>query len=401
MAVHGYAQGFGGGRGGFGGGTGGFGGTGRRSGSSGSTRTYPGNGMIGDATITVDPETRRVIVITDDETSEQIKEVISNLDRPKPQVLINVVFLEATYRKGMDLGIEGGTTKKLDNNTSLLASNIFGLAAQGASPTPPGAGLYQIAGNDYTVVLRAIASAGKLEILSRPSILARNNQEATITVGQQVPLITNVRYDNFGNQINGVTYQDVGIILRVTPFINSNGMVEMILAPETSTLTEQSVPIAVGVGAPIIATRSADTVVVTPDGQTVIIGGLMQTTKIQTDSKIPFLGDIPGLGLLFKHRVTDNVKTELIILLTPHIVTQPGDLAALTRSEHSRAQFAPKAFTEDEMNRFIDNLPLKTNAVPDVPTVPPAKSAENGKKNSTANKKTNRSFGGQGTQMNQ
>ena len=85
-------------------------------------------------------------------------------------------------------------------------------------------------GENFTATLRAIAQAGKAQLLSRPSILARNNQPATIQIGQNVPLITNVRYDTFGNAINSVSYQAVGIILKVTPFITSDGMVQMIVS---------------------------------------------------------------------------------------------------------------------------------------------------------------------------
>src|SRR5207302_3278117 len=191
------------------------------------------------------------------------------------------------------------------------AANSFGLANAGGP-----AGLYQLFSQDYTATLRAIATAGKAKVLSRPSIVARNNQPATIAVGQSVPLVTSVRFDNFGNAINSVTYQSVGIILRVTPFITSEGLVEMILQPETSELVadrSQWVPISVGTGgtvsAPLINSRSADTVVVTPDGQTVIIGGLMEDSKAESESKIPFLGDIPLLGNLFKHKIKNNSKT--------------------------------------------------------------------------------------------
>ena len=88
--------------------------------------------------------------------------------------------------------------------------------------------------------LAALAKAGKTEILSRPSILARNNQPATISLGQQVPLITNTRFDNFGNQINSVSYQNVGINLSVTPFITTDDNVEMVVNPETSELADRS-----------------------------------------------------------------------------------------------------------------------------------------------------------------
>jgi type II secretory pathway component GspD/PulD (secretin) len=98
-------------------------------------------------------------------------------------------------------------------------------------------------------------------------------------------------------------------------------------------------------------------VVVVPDGQTVVIGGLMQNQKVNSEKKVPLLGDIPLLGMLFKHRTTDNEKKELLIFLTPHIVGRPSELAAYTDSERTRAQMSRKAFSEAELNRFLDKLP--------------------------------------------
>ena len=361
-------------------GFGGFGGFGSssssRSSSSSNTRQYNNSTQVGSATISSDPETGRIIVITDEETSVHISQVISNLDIPKPQVLIKVVFLEVTYNNGSDIGIDagfngyslgnGGSKSTLSGanafGVSGLASaatnvNAFGLPIAAFGNVPPGAGLYQILGNDYQATLRAIATAGKTEVLSRPSILARNNQPATITVGQSVPLINSVRYDNFGNAINSVTYTDVGIILKVTPFISNDGVVEMIVAPEISSLTDQSVTIANGVSVPVIAKRSADTVVVTPNGQPVIIGGLMQNNKTESESKIPILGDIPLLGNLFKRKVKNNAKTELLIFLTPHIVETPSQLVALSEKERAASVLPKKAFTEKDMDQFLNELP--------------------------------------------
>ena len=352
-----HAQRTGGGGGGFGGGTGGGGGA--RSGTSASGRQYYNNGTVGEATITSDPETRRLIVITDEETSQYVSQVITNLDRPKPQVLIKVVFLEVTHNEGSDIGMEGSLRRKMEGTTFGSVSNLFGLGSAGAVPTPPGAGLYQILGNDFQATLRAIASAGKTEVLSKPSILTRNSQPATITVGQTLPFITNVRYDNNGNAINTVQYQDIGIILRVTPFITSDGLVEMIVAPEISSLTDQTVTISTGVSAPVIAKRSADTVVVTPDAQTVVIGGLMQNNKTQNTSKIPVLGDIPLLGLAFQRKTKANTKTELLIFLTPYIVKEPSQLAAFAAREKQAIQLAPKAFTEKELDAFVEGIPVK------------------------------------------
>jgi type II secretory pathway component GspD/PulD (secretin) len=156
----------------------------------------------------------------------------------------------------------------------------------------------------------------------------------------------------------------VGIILSVTPFITSDNMVEMVVTPQTSELADRSqwVPISGGgtnspasISAPVINSRSADTVVVVPDGQTVVIGGLMQNKKLDSESKVPLLGDIPLLGMLFKHKVTDNAKTELMIFMTPHVVQKPSDLAAITTME--RGNMSKKSFSEEDLNRYLEHLP--------------------------------------------
>lgn len=319
--------------GGGGGNFGSFGGSASRSaggtsggGASGGSLNsiYPNSTQLGTASLSVDPETRSVVVVADDETFEKINTLIARLDRPKPQVLIKVVFLEVTHSDDLDFGVEGSYSPNLGGNVqNNTLSSIFGLAAQGAAGStigpntmPTGAGMYSIVGNDFTATVRAIASAQKVDVLSRPSILVRNNQPATITVGQSVPLVTGVAYEGTaGIPVSTVTYQNVGIILLVTPFITPDGLVEMIVAPQISSLSTATVQISTNVFAPVINLRSASTVVVTPDGQTVIIGGLMETDKTTVDSKIPILGDIPLLGALFKRHQKDNTKTELLIFL--------------------------------------------------------------------------------------
>ena len=365
---------------------GGGGNTGRRTstgggGGGGSTREYPNNTQVGDATISYDPETRKIIVITDEETNAQIKDVITSLDNPRPQVLIKVVFLEVTHNNSSDIGVEGGYVRKLGNTGTGSIANAFGASAissaatssvpnvlgqnvQNMLPTPPGAGLYQVLGSDFQATLRAIAQAGKAEILSRPSILARNNQPATISLGQQVPLVSNTRFDAVNGQINTVTYQNVGIILRVTPFITPDGMVEMIVSPETSSLADRSswVPISANALAPVVNSRLADTVVVVPDGQTVVIGGLMQTQILESESKIPLLGDIPYLGNAFKRKIKSNQKTELMIFLTPVVIAAPGQLAGITAQERDRTTLKPKMIPKTELDSLIDTLPVKPEA---------------------------------------
>ncbi len=345
-----------GGFGGFGGGS--SGNSSSRRSSSRSTTDYPSSTDIGQARITYDAETRSIIVVADEDTAMHITNVVRQLDKPTPQVLINCVFMEATYSKGTDIGVDGIYRHTVSSSVDAFngigsAATAFDLAASG--------GLYTFVGKDLQINFAALAKAGKTEILSRPSILARNNQQATITIGQEVPLIQGVTYDSFGNQRNAIEYQSVGIILQVTPFITSDGMVEMIVAPEVSSVSDSSVSFATGgtngtssASAPIIDTRKADTVVVVPDGQTVVIGGLMMTTKVNTEKKVPILGDIPLLGLAFKHKIKEDAKKELLIFLTPRIVNRPSDLAAQTTSERKKAQGMNKAFSEDELHRYLD-----------------------------------------------
>jgi general secretion pathway protein D len=377
IASQSFAQFFpgGGGGGGFGGGGGGAG----RSGTGSSSRSYLNNTEVGDAIFSYDPETRKIIVVTDENTNLKIKNVITSLDNPRPQVLIKVVFLEVTHNNSSDIGVEGGYTRQLGNTGTGSIANAFGSSALSSSatsavpnalgqniqnmlPVPPGAGVYQVLGSDFQATLKAIAQAGKAEILSRPSILARNNQPATISLGQQVPLVSNTRFDAINGQINTVSYQNVGIIVRVTPFISSDGMVEMIVSPETSSLAERSswVPISKDALAPVVNSRLADTVVVVPDGQTVIIGGLMQNQVSESESKVPLLGDIPWLGNAFKRKQKSNLKTELMIFLTPIIIPAPGQLAAMTAEERSRVLLKPKSLPQEQLENLVDQLPDKS-----------------------------------------
>jgi general secretion pathway protein D len=392
LAFHATAQQRGGGGGGGGFGGGGFGGAARSgtSSSAGTTsRQYPNNTTIGDAYFSIDPETRRVVYIADEATALAISQVLTNLDRPKPQVLIKCVFLEVTRDDSSDIGIEGYYSKNLGNswNSGLVTnyavisnnivptsitggkgsqmfngSNIFGLPAPGTFNG--GNGLYQILGQDFMVTLHAIAQVGKSKILARPSILARNNQPATITIGQSIPLITGTSYDSLGNQHNSITWTSIGVILQVTPFITKDGMVEMIVAPQISRLDPTiSIPISTTangqtISTPVIDIRSANTVVDTADGLPVIIGGLIQDTKTDTVTKIPLLGDIPLLGNLFTRKQKDEAKSELIIILTPHVVQATTEIAALTTKERDRSS-AIKGLTEEELNKFLDELPKK------------------------------------------
>jgi general secretion pathway protein D len=408
----------GGGGGGFGGfrGFGGFGGGGGGNrGTTGSSTSgeYNNNGTIGNAVFAIDPDTHNLIITADPVTMEQIRQVIANLDAPEPQVFIKTVFLEVDDNNASAIGVQGNYTGSvpgfgvvtgfLTNNyttqpvsttangvttitptliptispvkESFNAGNNFGLPASLPGTAGPG-GMYTVLSGDFTGTLQAIAAAGKAQVLSRPSILARDGQPAQIVVGQEVYLPSGVTYTTVGSggstvpNING-SYQDVGIILNVTPFIQNNNLVQMILQPQTSQL-DTSTPgqvIAYGssilnsspVYAPNIDIRSANTVVVTPSGQTVVIGGLIGNTKAANVSKIPFLGDIPLIGNLFKQTTKSAQKQELLIFVTPHIVEAPSKLTAMSSAETQRSDLMTNSISEQELDRYLDRLPVKQN----------------------------------------
>ncbi len=315
--------------------------------TTGTQRTYYSHGTIGEAIIEADHDSRSIIVITDEYTNEHIKKIIENLDRPVQQVLIKVVFVEVTYRDELDVGVEGEIDINNDRPGSNVFETAFGLAAQ------PQGGFYRILERDVNVTIRAISEKGRMEILSRPSILTRNNQEAIITVGKEVPLITSSRITEDGLTINTVEYEDIGIILRVTPFITKKGLVEMILSPEISSISEETVPISTTVDTPVFSKRAADTVVVTPNGQTVVIGGMMEDNISETKRKIPLLGDIPLLGMAFQRTIKDNYKTELMIFLTPYVVEGPANLSEMTQNEKRESELLPETFSEQELDKYI------------------------------------------------
>jgi len=350
--------------------------TGRSSSRSGSnsaggmgSRQYFNNTMLGDALIEFDVETRSIIVIADEETNLQITELIKELDKPKSQVLIKVAFVELTHNNNSDIGIDaifsgsigGGEGNSLTEGNALTAGTAFDLGGSG--------GLVQLNYDDVSVTMNALAEEGRLEILSRPSILTRNNREALISVGSLVPFMQTGNVNSVtGVAIPQYEYEPIGISLRVTPYITPHGLVELSLFPEISETTDEKIEVSEGLQLPVFATRSAQTVVVTPNGKTVIIGGLMQDNKVETVRKVPLLGDIPILGLLFKHTELKDTKTELLIFLTPFIVQNPNDLVALTEQERSGSTV--KAGTEsgkrldnflnaDTEGKFIEALPIQ------------------------------------------
>jgi len=297
--------------------------------------------LSGQVSIIADTDSNSLIVRTAPANYERVKQVLGELDKPVAQVLIKVLIAEVTHDNGYDFGTEMSVLNlRADGTAGQRGGSRFNVPVTGASAT----GLVvQILETNFTATIRALETSGKLDVLSRPYILASDNQLASITVGQEVPFITNSRITDTGQTINTIEYSDVGILLDVIPHINPDGLVILDVAPEISALTGTTVPISDTVSAPVIAKRSAQSRVGVRNGQTIVIGGLMEDRVTKSISKIPLLGDIPLIGELFKRTQDNKSKTELLIFLTPHVAAQPDMLEQMSNDETQGTRLVPSA----------------------------------------------------------
>lgn len=326
------------GTGGFGGGSG-FGGSGFGRSSSGNAGNT--SDLIGQVTVVADTDTNSLLVTTSSKNFERVRSIIADLDRAVPQVLIKVLLAEVSHDNSLDLGVElSAFNLRANGNGTDISSNFAGKVN-----TTAGGFSFTMNEQNVTAAIKAIANKSTLDVLSRPYILTSDNQQASIMVGQEVPIITNSQITDQGAVINTVQYNSVGIIVTVTPHINPDGIVTLDVAPQISSLTSQTVPLTstTGPGAPVFDMRSASSRVAIRDGQTIVIGGLMQDQNTTSVDKVPILGDIPIIGLLFQHNVTKKTKTELLIFLTPHVAKHPDEMQSKTEDEIAGAKITPNA----------------------------------------------------------
>jgi len=194
---------------------------------------------------------------------------------------------------------------------------------------------------DYSVTLDAIARKNKLKILSRPHILTADNQEARILVGQEVPILTSqsasgVQGTTGQTQIlQSVQYRDTGVVINVTPQVNSEGLVNMLVSEEVSEISSAAQSVQ-EISSPTFTTREAQTTVVVQGGETVVIGGIISEAKTDTKSGVPYLMDVPVLGQLFRGHSDSTRRTELIILITPYVVRDRQEARTVTTQFKAR-----------------------------------------------------------------
>jgi len=326
------------------------------------------NELTGKVFVVADTDTNSLLVTTAVKYEEKVREIIGELDRPVPQVLIKVLIAEVTHDRSDDLGLDYSVLNVRPNgNGSTLTQNLGNAAAA----TTSGGLSVAVVESNITATLHALATTDKLDVLSRPYILTSDNQEANITVGDEVPFITDTRVTDTGQTINTLQYQDIGIILDVTPHINPDGLVILDVSPEISQLTGQTVTISQGAAAPVFAKRSSTSRVAIADGQTIVIGGLMQDQITQTITKVPLLGDLPFVGPAFSRYQNTKTKTELLIFLTPHVAPVPESLRHMSSDELRGTTLTPNAVAPGTFQEHMRGM-QRGGAVPTQPATAPA-----------------------------
>jgi type II secretion system protein D len=300
---------------------------------------------------------------------DDIKQLIDQLDQPQPQVLIQVILAEVSLDRSNDLGLDWsynfteGAAKVAMSSGLGVASDLKNYGGFSSSVT----------GSDYNFLLRALEDDGKLEVLSRPQILTGDNQPATINIGQRIPIITDSRVTDQGNTINSYKYEPVGVNMSVTPRIGVDGAVKMEISTTNSSLSSSSVNVSSGLAMPIINERRATTTVSVQSGQTIIIGGLISTSDDNRVKRLPWLGRIPGIGLLFSSSKKKIERKELLILLTPQVLIDTEKMAKISDVHTVTREQLDRSIIQSGMKKDAFRKQLLDPLYPDKGTNQPVK----------------------------
>ena len=323
--------------------------------------------LEGGVRITPDKATNSLVIVASLNDYETLVQVIRRLDIRRRQVYVEAVFMEVNIDNSKDLGVEWRGAIEVGNSGAVLGGTNFGfqggvtdliaaiatgnplvLAGQGLIAGGIGGSVTLPDGTEIpavTAILRAAQTMGNINILSAPHLITVDNKEAEIIVAENVPFITSQSRDqtNLANVINTVERKDVGIILRLTPHIHESEFVLLDIYQEASALKDASLLLSTTIG-PTTTKRSTRTNALVKNGDSVLLGGLMQEQINTSQNKVPLLGDIPLLGRLFRFDSVTKKKTNLLIMLTPHIIKEPSDMVGRTleKSERLRREFERK-----------------------------------------------------------
>jgi general secretion pathway protein D len=281
----------------------------------------------GSMTITADETNNAIVVYSTPRNFALVEAALRKLDVPPLQVMIDASISEVTLNHALQYGIQwsfqsGGSNAALTQGVNAIPLQDF----------PGFSYIYQA--TNLTATLNALRTVTDVNLLSAPKLMVLNNHTATIQVGQQVPISTGTATSTLQSGapvVNSVEYRDTGILLKITPRVNSGGLVLLDIAQEVSDASTVSpAEIAQGIFSPTIEQRKIATSVAVQDGQTIALGGLIKNQVNRGRSTVPIFGEIPVLGHLFGDTNNGLVRTELVVLLTPRVVRTSVDAHSVT-----------------------------------------------------------------------
>jgi general secretion pathway protein D len=343
-------------------------------------------GTIGGAQIQADPATNTLIIIAPDAVYRNLRAVVDQLDTRRAQVFIESLIVEVTSQQAAEFGIQwqgGLSTTQSGADGGVVGGTNFGGAGQNIlgiaqNPLSAGTGLnigfargqITLPGIGQIVNLQFLARAlernSNANILSTPNILTLDNEEARITVGQNVPFVTGQFVTPASaasvNPFQTIERRDVGLTLRVKPQISEAGSIRLVIYQEVSSVVESSINSTTGI---ITNMRAIETNVLVDDGTIEVLGGLIQDSVTNAKEKVPLLGDLPLVGWLFRYETRRQEKTNLMVFLRPFIVRDDQGMRGLTLDRYERMRTLERG-TATEQSWVLPNIPP-----PELPPAPP------------------------------
>ena len=301
---------------------------------------------LNDVTVQPASELNAIVMRGAPATVQMLADLIDELDVRRPQVTIEAAIVEVTGELGERLGVQlalggavpadGVTGGSSFTNAGTSLSQILGaLGVPGAAGLSEGLTVAAGSEGDFGILLQALSQTSSANLLSTPSVTVLDNQPAEIVVGQNVPFRTGAfaTEGNTTNPFTTITREDVGVTLRVVPRVHDGDVVRLEVSQEVSSLVNGNV---IGAADLITNRRSIQTTVLADDGQTIALGGLI-SDDIQTgNTKVPVLGDIPGVGALFRSRRDSQTRRTLFIFLRPTILRDADDVRIRARERYER-----------------------------------------------------------------
>jgi general secretion pathway protein D len=260
-----------------------------------------------------------------------VEAALQQLDIMPMQVLIEATIAEVTLNEDLSYGLQW-FLKNGDANFTLSETDTGSVAS-----AFPGFSFLATGTTGITAVLNALESITDLKVISSPQVLVIDNQEAKLKVGDQVPVVTKSAQDSTATNnttiVSSVEYRDTGTILTVKPRVNSSGMVIMEIEQEVSDVSTTTVS---GIDSPTIQQRKISSTVAVQSGETIALGGLIKDKKNQVKSGVPFLNKLPLVGFMFGGTDNESERTELLVLITPRVISSMDDVRQVTKELRRR-----------------------------------------------------------------